>query len=568
MSVICTGLHLYNPQIAQASEVVRESITSLLTQSLGALPLAMVVQFNRDECRLGPTTGTSMTGRDFLFVDTQNDVSQEFGIGREKMAFLSKLAHQRKKKESIARLRSRQHAMRAERRAHGDQGTETKKEGPIQALTLQRKCALTGYLGQGYVDPFDTSSIAMTDSMNMYFHHFRVQLAPTAIPFDGAREGRAWAQRSAALPALRYIGLFLAAENKAVLESTHGVCLANKRSSQEAVRYRIEAIKHLNQLLQQPLTAVAESTIFCVSTVKHCEALSAQFTALQAHKKGLRALIDLAGGLERLGHALLATIYQGDIATAALNDSPPCFPMLPRFRNEVLNQAEMFSPRNGNHEYGQPIPPSISSFGTRFTRASWSVELDTDMKTTLHACRRLFVHFEMGTTFPDIVHPTDKDLYIILLHKFLSLRYPTRNNDLNEPLRRTLFVYTYFRIWNFGSLPVTTHILDGLKRSLTEKLAHFQTTAPDLLLWILFIGALSSQGYDSHLWFVGTLRDTAIYLNLMEWDAVQTILVKFFYSDRPGYRTGEDLWNEVMAPSPIYIAPRVSEYISGVPQTG
>jgi hypothetical protein len=115
------------------------------------------------------------------------------------------------------------------------------------------------------------------------------------------------------------------------------------------------------------------------------------------------------------------------------------------------------------------------------------------------------------------------------------------------------------RIWNFGTFPVTRYITNGLKESLIARLAYFQTTAPDLLLWILAIGSLASQGYESHEWFVGTLRDLTTHLNLTEWDAVRSILVEFFYSNRPGYGTGEDLWNEVMAPSPMYIAPRVSE---------
>ncbi|KAL3481514.1 hypothetical protein BJX99DRAFT_253438 [Aspergillus californicus] len=461
--------------------------------------------------RSGPTTEPPAT-RNFLFVDTQDDVSQEYGVGREKMAFLSKLAYQRKKKDAIARLR----------------------------WVRQTKNQQTA-VAQGA---------------------FRVQVAPTAIPFDGAREGSVWAQMSAALPAIRYIGLFLAAENKAFLESTRGGSVStNAKSSREAIPYRIEAIKHLNRLLQEPLTAGAESIILCVSTMKHCEALTAQFAALQAHENGLRSLIHLAGGLERLGHALLATIYQGDIATAALNDSGPCFPMFPRFRREVLDEPAMFSRSNRNYEYyGRPIPPPVSSFGTRFTKSPWYLKLDADLKNTFHAWRRLFIHFEMGTRIPSLVKPTDKDLYIILLHHLLSLRYPACDNDLNEPLRRTLFIYTYLRIWNFGGFPVTRVMMKGLKESLIPRLACFQATAPDLLLWILFIGAISSQGHESYPWFVGTLRDTAIHLNLPEWDAARAMLVQFFYSDRPGYITGADLWNELMAPSQLYIAPGCQIY--------
>jgi hypothetical protein len=105
----------------------------------------------------------STTQASFMFVDTQNDLSQEFGVGREKMAFLSKLAHRRRKKESIQRLKTSQRA--------NNQQLTTSEDLVMQGATRQGAWTLNGYLGQGYVDPFDTSSVAMTDSMNLYFHH-------------------------------------------------------------------------------------------------------------------------------------------------------------------------------------------------------------------------------------------------------------------------------------------------------------------------------------------------------------------------------------------------------------
>jgi hypothetical protein len=33
--------------------------------------------------------------------------------------------------------------------------------------------SLKAYLNQGFVDPFSSSAIQMTDSMNLYFHHCR-----------------------------------------------------------------------------------------------------------------------------------------------------------------------------------------------------------------------------------------------------------------------------------------------------------------------------------------------------------------------------------------------------------
>ncbi|KAL2802019.1 hypothetical protein BJX63DRAFT_416053 [Aspergillus granulosus] len=536
-----------NPNVPRPGRATRESSISMPAVS------------NTSE----PTT----TEHRFLFVDTQDDVSQVFGVGREKMAFLSKLAHQRRKKESIARLRSTQRTKSQQTAATQENPTQQQQEGLRQALRRQGSRVLTGYLGQGYVDPFDTSSVVMTDAMNMYFHHFRVQLAPTAVPFDGAWEGSLWAQRSATIPALRYIGLFLAAGNKALLETSHGVAQSvNSQTSRDAIRLRIEAIKALNSLLRHPNSAVAQSTMLCVSNMRHCEALHAQFTAIEAHIKGLDTLINLGGGLESMEHTILSVIYQGDISCAALKDSQPCYRILPCFRSKVLHEAEMFRRRSRSYEYGIAIPRSISCSGTRFYKSAWNLELDAELKNALSAASRVFVHFEMGKRFPSLVKPTHNYLSIILLHDLLSLRCLQNNNDLNDPLRRALFVYTYQRIWNFSCFPVTQYIMDGLKESLIPRFTYIQATAPDLLLWILFIGALGSQGYVSHSWFATTLREVAGSLDLVEWPAAESIFVQFFYSDHPGYRRGEDLWKQVMSQSHLDIVPRVSEYISEIPR--
>lgn len=96
-------------------------------------------------------TKPSTEERSFLFVNVQDDASQAFGVGRQKKAFLSKAAHQRKKKEAIERLNYIQGTK-------GRQTTGTDTESFTQRRTRQSRLALTGYSGQDYVDPFDASS--------------------------------------------------------------------------------------------------------------------------------------------------------------------------------------------------------------------------------------------------------------------------------------------------------------------------------------------------------------------------------------------------------------------------
>jgi hypothetical protein len=198
-----------------------------------------------------------------------------------------------------------------------------------------------------------------------------------------------------------------------------------------------------------------------------------------------------------------------------------------------------------NHEH--PMPSSLSTLGTRYNRAPWYAELDPIMKNTLTICCRLFVHFHLATTIPTLAKRTDRDLHIILKHRLLSISFP--GGYLNEPLRRTLFIYLYLRMWNFGNLPIMRYIVDQLRQSLIPGFPFLHATAPDLLLWILFIGSMASKDCESHSWYVDHLREIAVHLGLMEWNTVRSVLVEFFFVDQSGYTRWEDIWNEILAPS-------------------
>ncbi|GFF34852.1 hypothetical protein IFM51744_02589 [Aspergillus udagawae] len=500
--------------------------------------------------------GPSKEERGFMFVDFQADVSQAIGVGRQKKAFLSKLAHQRRKQESINRLKySRPFSNNVSQEGNPPQRTAPSEANSMQVPTKRGICSLTRYVGQGYVDPFDTYSVPMTDAMNMYFYHYRVRVVSSAYPLDAARMSIFWSRNAVVSPALLQTFLFLAATHKAALESNKGVSSqVTQKSFRDSIRFRVNAIRTLNDLLQDPTTAAAESTIMLVGAIMSFEALNAEFKSLQAHMEGLKTLIRLKGGLHALNHMTLSKIYHSDVACAALQNSRPSFPMLPRFRSGILQEARMF--HRGVSDFGSGIPAALTSLGTRFARTSWYSELDSSMKYTIDVCQRLLLHLEMATIIPNVVMPTDNDLYLLFQHHLLSLHYPIRKNDLNEPIRRTLFIYLFLFVSYFQSFPIMQHLVDALRESIVLRLPYLEVTAPDLLFWILFIGGMASQGYSSHPWFVVHTRALAARLDLEQWDKARPVLMEFFYTGQPGQKGAEDLWNEVLAPSYPYIAPK------------
>jgi hypothetical protein len=105
-------------------------------------------------------------------------------------------------------------------------------------------------------------------------------------------------------------------------------------------------------------------------------------------------------------------------------------------------------------------------------------------------------------------------------------------------------------------------MVEALKRSLEPKLPHFQAAAPDLSFWVLFIGAMASQGYATHPWFIARLTEVARRMGVEEWKRAREVLGGFFYTDQVGETGAEDVWNEVLlGRAYAYIAPKPTLHI-------
>jgi hypothetical protein len=89
---------------------------------------------------------------------------------------------------------------------------------------------------------------------------------------DAARLYSWWWQKAIASPVLLQYIISLAAGHKAALGSNKGLSSHTiKSSTQDYLRFRIAAIKSLNDLLRNPVAAKAESTIVLVSAVMTIE---------------------------------------------------------------------------------------------------------------------------------------------------------------------------------------------------------------------------------------------------------------------------------------------------------
>ncbi|KAL5332700.1 hypothetical protein BJX70DRAFT_392789 [Aspergillus crustosus] len=539
-----------------------------------------------DSCRSspesdpGPSYKTTDTQKTFLFIDSQADIPGNQAAKKTKQRFLLRNYNRQKRQAALDRIKPSKPSSNALLRLEHASVSEASNPEPFassgdhhvyehssaeieklakEAAIKSQPWSIRPDLSQGSTDPFLSCGVKVTESVKLYLDHF-------CYPVDSTRMSIWWWQKATTQPALLRALLFLAAGHQATLLTASGTASsAVQKAIKDCLFLRGDALKILNNIMQDPARAVAESAALAVASLVTIEAANANFSSLDAHFKGLKQLVKLSGGLEPLDHMWLSKLYQCDVKNAVLHNSRPIFPILPRWRDEILQHANVFESTE-RQLFG--IPNALTTLGLSIYSAPWYTQLDLTMQSLLRVFSRVIIYYESVMLSPEIVMPTDNDLFVLFEHQLLSTpyqeRYPRcattttllpqhpkqKHHPLNEPLRLTMLVYLNIRIWHLQPFAFMQHITDALKRSILTHpcISELQDTYPEPMFWIFFIGGLASQSYTTHAWFVNNLTEMTRFLAIGHLDHARQILERFFYTEQPGEIKAEEvLWNEVLA---------------------
>jgi hypothetical protein len=255
----------------------------------------------------GKSDHAAVTGSSFLFIDSQSDQSISSAASKQKRAFLQREFRRKQKEASIQRLKSSIQPFRAQlplryeaatttpglddgveqtsglaavAAADGDYTNHTSSK-PKQIVRIQSPMSL---VSQAFVDPFSSSVVEMTSSMNSYFDHCASPSSPFSLyfltnivrihtikhcyPLDATRMSMWYWQKAIAQPALLQALLCSTAGHQLILNTVEGVpTLTFQNSTKEFLRLRGDALKTLNGVLRDSMRAVAESTILVIASL-------------------------------------------------------------------------------------------------------------------------------------------------------------------------------------------------------------------------------------------------------------------------------------------------------------
>lgn len=213
----------------------------------------------------------------------------------------------------------------------------------------------------------------------------------------------------------------------------------------------------------------------------------------------------------------------------------PKLDMCAKFQTRVLKESAFF--KANNHF-------TISStLGTRIFNSPWSQEIHPIFKSILSHFRQLVSYYESFNEVDVEPMSVENDCLLYLNYRLLSLPFECLLTPFEETLRLSVLTYCCVRIWNLFGVPCLGALLEQLRRSLFRSLYLFQSTAPDLLFWILFIGSLASRGMKTSSWFLAHLTDAAEQMGLKNWASAASILETFFFVCRRHDEPARELWN-------------------------
>ena len=130
-------------------------------------------------------------------------------------------------------------------------------------------------------------------------------------------------------------------------------------------------------------------------------------------------------------------------------------------------------------------------------------------------------------------------------YEILSVQFQDVD-DVQGRIRLTLLAHAMIRIWDLQGVEALGTLAHNLRQSLVITSTILETDVLDLLVWVLFLGGLASQGLNGHEWWVYKLVDAAVRMSATKWHS----LLKVSEGCCLLYRTTDipvkGLWNDTL----------------------
>jgi hypothetical protein len=138
--------------------------------------------------------------------------------------------------------------------------------------------------------------------------------------------------------------------------------------------------------------------------------------------------------------------------------------------------------------------------------------------------------------------------YALHMDRYLETGEPKGDANIEGCVRLACLLFHNGTIWEFYPQigPVFPKPISGLRTALAATIpTGFFQMFPEVLIWVLFIGAWASRLVPERTFFVTELAAAVGRQGIESWQELRTLLLNFFYVDRVHQTTLRGLWDEI-----------------------
>ncbi|KAE8354002.1 hypothetical protein BDV28DRAFT_132046 [Aspergillus coremiiformis] len=420
-----------------------------------------------------------------------------------------------------------------------------------RALAVVKHTSPVTYLGPGGNDPFNVFHTRLTDRMSRHLEHFLCTLTRIAYPLQrryGEKLQAHWTTLVHRDPASLHASICVAASNMALNAGEFPLKEGQRPSALvlDTFHHRGETIRLVNEGLSDPVKASSDSLIAAVSTLLTIEIASGNPDYLKIHLAGLRQMVALRNNLADVPPEIRFQISWTDIRVACMAFAKPIFPFLRYARPAHFT---VVPPNEDLKNTASALISLIripSIFGDGISKVVYDLsELVWYAEWVKSGHNRQEIAEETEAYFNTEVIYVE---YVLHMDRYLSGGEPKGDANIEGCVRLACLLFHNGAIWGFYPQlgPVFPKPISALRRALATTIpTGFFHPFPELLLWILFIGAWSSRLVPEQTFFVAELAAAVGREGIQSWQELRSLLLNFFYVDRVHRTPLRGLWEEV-----------------------
>ncbi|CAK41797.1 transcriptional regulator family: Fungal Specific TF [Aspergillus niger] len=433
----------------------------------------------------------------------------------------------------------------------------TDSQGQEDELICSVSSPIPRSLGiQSAIDPFNTSHTPLTDRMMRHLQHFLVDLSQDGVPFQNRRLDtikRHWGELIQNNKACLHACICVASSDIALRTSELPLkSSSNKPFSPlllDTFHHRGETIRLVNSGLSDPLRAASDGLIASVSMLLTIEIATGTPAYLKMHLAGLRQMVALRRSFIDVPYPVRYQISWTDIRVACMAYTKPIFPPVRNTRPQTYpilpptaELALLASPLLQLSQLtGALIGPQLSKIIFDLVQLTWYAE-------AIRAADYQIYDEQTEDYFNGEVLYIE---YMLLSDRYTETGIVKEDASIEGCVRLVCLLFHNSSIWAFypANAGIFPQPIIALRAALEETLATGAFTAhPDLLIWILVMGACSCNTALAHerTFFVQTLARMVHLHAITSWKDLRTRLMPFFYLDRCYLASLQLLWNELL----------------------